>query len=60
MFSLFFFRTSLVTQLLKNLLAMQDTQVLFQSHKETLEIIMAAHSSNLAWGTPWTEDSDRL
>ena len=39
---------------------MQDTQVRSQGRKESLEIIMAAHSSNFAWGIPWTEYSDRL
>ena len=47
---------SLVAQMVKNLLAMQETQVQSLSWKDPLEKVIAAHSSTLAWRIPWTED----
>ena len=44
-----------VAQEVKNLPAMQETQVLFLGWKDPLEKEMATHSSILAWRTPWTE-----
>ena len=41
--------------MIKNLLAMQETQVLTLGQEEPLEKGMATHSSILAWGIPWTE-----
>ena len=46
--------TSLVSQLVKNLPAMQETQVWSLGQKESLEKGMATHSSTLAWRIPWT------
>ena len=47
---------SLVTQTVKNLPAMQKTQV----QEASLEKRMATHSSILAWRIPWTEKPSRL
>ena len=47
---------SLVTQMVKNLPAMQKTQV----QEDSLEKRMATHSSILAWRIPWTEKPGRL
>ena len=43
---------SLVAQLVKNLLAVQETQVQFQGWEDPLEKGMATHSSILAWRVP--------
>ena len=51
---------SLVTQMVKNLPAMQDTQVQSLSWADPLEKRMATNSSILAWRTPWTEDPGGL
>ena len=51
---------SLVAQLVKNLPAMQETQVQLLGWEDPLEKEMAAHSSVLAWKTPWTEEPGRL
>ena len=51
---------SLVAQMVKNLLAMQETQVQSLSWKDPLEKVMAAHSSILAWRIPWTEEPGGL
>ena len=40
----------------KNLPAMQDTQVQSLSQEDPLEKGMATHSSILAWRIPWTEE----
>ena len=42
-------------QMVKNLPAMQATQVQFLGQEEPLEKGMATHSSILAWKIPWTE-----
>jgi len=47
---------SLVVQTVKNLPAMQDTQVLSLGWEDPLEKTMATHSSILAWRIPWTEE----
>ena len=44
--------------MVKNLPAMQETQVQSLGWKDPLEKGMAAHSSVLAWRTPWTEELD--
>ena len=49
---------SLVAQAIKNLPAMQETQVGFQ--EDLLEKAMATHSSILAWRSPWTEEPGGL
>ena len=46
-------------QMVKNLLAMQDTQVWSLGRKDPLEKGMATYSSILAWRIPWTEASGR-
>ena len=47
-------------QLVKNLLAMQETQVQFLDWKDPLEKETATHSSIRAWRIPWTEEPGRL
>ena len=49
-----------MAQLVKNLPAVQETQVQFLSEKDPLEKEMATHSSILAWRIPWTEESGGL
>ena len=46
---------SLVAQLVKNLPAMQETQVRFPGWEDSLEKEMTTHSSILAWRIPWIE-----
>ena len=53
-------RASLIAQLVKNLPAMQETQVQFLGQEDPLEKEMASHSSILAWRIPWTEEPGRL
>ena len=47
---------SLVAQSIKNLPAMQETQVQSLGWEDPLEKGMATHSSILAWRIPWTEE----
>ena len=47
---------SLVAQLVKNLPAMQETQVQSLGQEDILEKGMATHSNILAWKIPWTEE----
>ena len=47
---------SLVAQLVKNLPAMQETQVQSLGQEGPLEKEMAIRSSTLVWGIRWTED----
>ena len=51
---------SLAAQMVKNLPAMQETQVQSLSQEDALEKGMATHSSLLAWRIPWTEEPGRL
>ena len=44
-----------VAQTVKNLPAMQETQVLSLGREDPLEKRMAIHSSILAWRIAWTE-----
>ena len=46
--------------MVKNLPAMQKTQVQSLGWEDPLEKGMATHSSTLAWKIPWTEDPYRL
>ena len=46
--------------MVKNLPAMQETQVQSLGPKDPLEKEMATYSSILAWGIAWTEEPDRL
>ena len=56
----FIMRASLLTQLVKNLPAMQGTPVQFLGWEDPLEKGMAACSSILAWRIPWTEEPGGL
>ena len=47
----------LVAQTVKNLPAMQETQVQSLGQEDPLEMGMATHSSILAWEIPWIERS---
>ena len=49
------FITSLVAQMVKNLPAMQKTQVQPLGREDPQEKEMAAHSSIFAWRIPWME-----
>ena len=51
---------SLVTQMVKNLPAMQETWVPSLGREDPLEKGMATHSSILAWRSPWTEEPGGL
>ena len=51
---------SLVAQMLKHLLAMQETQVQSLSQEDPLEKEMATCTSILAWRIPWTEEPGKL
>ena len=51
---------SLVAQMAKNLLAMQETLVRSLGQEDPLEKGMASHSSALAWRIPWTEEPGGL
>ena len=53
-------RTSLVAQTVKHLPAMQETWVQSLGREDLPEKDMAAHSSILAWRTPWTEEPGGL
>ena len=47
-------------QMVKNLSAVQETQLSSEGLKDPLEKGMATHSSILAWRIPWTEEPDEL
>ena len=51
---------SLVSQRVKHLPAMQETQVRFLGREDPLEKEIATHSSILAWKIPWMEKPGRL
>ena len=51
---------SLVAQTVKNLPAMQETQIPSLGWEDPLEKEMATHSSILAWRIPWTENPGGL
>ena len=53
-------RTSLKTQLVKNLPAMQETRIQSLGLEDPLEREMATHASILSWRIPWTEEPGRL
>ena len=46
--------------MVKDLPAVQETQVRSLGWEDPLEKGMATHSSILAWGIPWTEEPGRL
>ena len=45
-----------MTQRIKNLPAVEETQVGFLGGEDSLEKGMATHSRILAWEIPWTEE----
>ena len=51
---------SLVAQLVKNLPAMQETQVPSLGWEDPLEKEITTHPSILAWRIPWTEEPGGL
>ena len=51
---------SLVTQMVKNLPAMQETRVQSLGQENPLENEIGPHSSIFAWKIPGTEEPDRL
>ena len=53
-------RASLMAHMVKNLLAMQETQVQYLGQEDPLEKGRATHSSILAWRIPWTEEPGGL
>ena len=52
--------TSLLAQMIKNMPAIQDTQVWSLDQEDPLEKEMVTYSSILAWRILWTEDPVRL
>ena len=50
----------MVAQMVKNLSAVQETQVWSLGWEGLLEKEMATHSSIIAWRIPWTEEPGRL
>ena len=54
------FGAFLVAQIVKNVPAMQETQVQSLGRKDPLEKRMATHSTILAWRIPWTEEPGGL
>ena len=51
---------SLVAQMVKNLPAVQETQVTSLGWEDPLEKEMATHSSIIAWKISWTEEPGEL
>ena len=49
-----------MVQMVKNLFAIQETQVQFLHQEDSLEKRMAAHSRIIAWRIPWTEEPGGL
>ena len=49
-----------MSQKVKSLPAVQETQVRSLGQEDALEKGMATHSSIFAWRTPWTEEADGL
>ena len=50
----------MIAQRVKNLPAMQETQVRSLGQEDPLEKEMKTHSSILTWEIPWTEEPGRL
>ena len=46
--------------MVKNLPAMQEIWILSLGQEDSLEEVMAIHSSVLAWRSPWTEEPGGL
>ena len=53
-------KASLVAQMIKNLLAIQETLFRSLGWEHPLEKGMATHSAILAWRIPWMEEPGRL
>ena len=53
-------RTFLMAQMVKNLPAIQEIQVLSLGQEDPLEKGMATYSSILAWRIPWTKEPGGL
>ena len=53
-------QASLMTQMVKHLPAMWETQVRSLGQEDPLEKEMATYSSTLAWKIPWTEEPGGL
>ena len=49
-----------MAQMVKRLLAMQETWVRFLGREDPLEKEMEIHSNTLAWKIPWTEEPGGL
>ena len=49
-----------MAHIVKNLPAIQKTQIQSLGQEDCLEEGMTTHSSILAWRIPWTEELDRL
>ena len=49
-----------MTQMVKCLSTMRETQVRSLGWEDPLEKEMATHSSTLAWKIPWTEEPGKL
>ena len=52
--------TTLIAQMVKNLLVMQEIRIRFLGQEDPLEKRMATHSSTLAWRIPWTKETGGL
>ena len=57
---IYILEASLVTQTVKYLLAMQETQVQSLGWEDPLKEEMVMHSSTLAWRIPWSEEPGGL
>ena len=53
-------RASMAAQTVKDLPAVQETQIRSLGQEDPLEKEMATHSSTLAWKIPWMEEPGRL
>ena len=53
-------RASLVAQMIKNLLAMQEIRIQSLGQEDPMEKGMTTHSNILAWGITWTEEPGGL
>ena len=58
--TMYHYWASLVTQMVKNLLAMQEIWVSFMGLEDPLEKGTVAHTCILAWKIPWTWEPGRL
>ena len=52
--------TTLIAQMVKNLLVMQEIRIRFLGQEDPLEKRMPTHSSTLAWRIPWTKETGGL